>query len=131
MKLYNTLTRRVEDFVVEDGRVNMYVCGITPYAPSHLGHAMCAVVFDIVRRYLEFKGLEVAHIQNFTDIDDKMIAAAKEQGIEVSELAEMNIQNYLMPIHLCDILINESLDYKISFFYFLNYSLPCLVCLFI
>lgn len=104
MKLYNTLTRRVENFVVEDGRVNMYVCGITPYAPSHLGHAMCAVVFDIVRRYLEFKGLEVAHIQNFTDIDDKMIAAAKDQGIEVSELAEMNIHNYLAELRALNVL---------------------------
>ena len=96
MKLYNTLTRRLEDFVVKDGKVNMYVCGITPYAPSHLGPAMCAVVFDIVRRYLEFKGFQVAHVQNFTDIDDKMIAAANEKGIKVSELAEINIHNYLI-----------------------------------
>ena len=50
MKLYNTLTRQVEDFSVEDQKINMYVCGITPYAPSHLGHAMCAIVFDVARR---------------------------------------------------------------------------------
>ena len=104
MKLYNTLTRRLEDFVVKDGKVNMYVCGITPYAPSHLGHAMCAVVFDIVRRYLEFKGFQVAHVQNFTDIDDKMIAAANEKGIKVSELAEINIHNYLIELNALNVL---------------------------
>ena len=95
MRLYNTLTRNIEDFVVKDCKVNMYVCGITPYAPSHLGHAMCAVVFDIVRRYLEFRGFNVRHIQNFTDIDDKMIVAAFNDGIEVSSLAERNIRAYL------------------------------------
>ena len=66
MKLYNTLSGRKEDFTTPDGNVRMYVCGITPYAPSHIGHAMMSVVFDVVRRYLEFKGFAVTHIQNFT-----------------------------------------------------------------
>ena len=95
MKLYNTLTRAKEEFAVSDGVVKMYVCGITPYAGSHVGHAMSAVVFDVVRRYMEFKGFEVRHVQNFTDIDDKMIVAAAKEGITVAELAERNIAAFL------------------------------------
>ena len=104
MKLYNTLTRRIEEFSVHDHKINMYVCGITPYAPSHLGHAMCAIVFDIARRYFEFRGFNVRHITNFTDIDDKMIVAASEEGIEVSELAERNIQAYLSELNRLNVL---------------------------
>ena len=104
MKLYNTLTRRIEEFSVQDQKINMYVCGITPYAPSHLGHAMCAIVFDIARRYFEFRGFNVRHITNFTDIDDKMIVAASEEGIEVSELAERNIQAYLSELNRLNVL---------------------------
>jgi len=95
MKLYNTLTGEKEEFTTAGGKVRMYVCGITPYSASHLGHAMFSVVFDVVRRYLEHKGFDVKHIQNFTDIDDKMIAAANRRGITVEELAEENIQQYL------------------------------------
>ena len=104
MKLYNTLTRQIEEFSVQDQKINMYVCGITPYAPSHLGHAMCAIVFDIARRYFEFRGFNVRHITNFTDIDDKMIVAASEEGIEVSELAERNIQAYLSELNRLNVL---------------------------
>ena len=95
MKLHNTLSGKKEPFSTPDGKVRMYVCGITPYAASHIGHAMFAVVFDVARRYLEFKGFEVRHVQNFTDIDDKMILAAAELGISTRELAEQNIQQYL------------------------------------
>ena len=95
MKLYNTLSGKQEPFSTADGKIRMYVCGVTPYAPSHLGHAMSSMVFDVVRRYLEFKGYEVEHIQNFTDIDDKMIQAASKMGISTGELAERNIQLYL------------------------------------
>ena len=73
MKIHNTLSGKLEEFVTLDGTVNMYVCGITPYSSSHIGHAMMSVIFDVVRKYLEFKGYTVRHIQNFTDIDDKMI----------------------------------------------------------
>ena len=104
MRLYNTLSRSVEELVVEDNTVNMYVCGITPYAPSHLGHAMCAVVFDVIRRYLEYKGYKVNFIQNFTDIDDKMIVAANDEGIKVSDLAERNIQAYLSELDRLNVL---------------------------
>ncbi|MCH8309601.1 MAG: cysteine--tRNA ligase [Chloroflexi bacterium] len=95
MRIHNTLTGKSEEFVALNGKVNMYVCGITPYAASHIGHAMMSVIFDVVRRYLEFKGFDVRHVQNFTDIDDKMIAAANKMGIGVSELAERNIADYL------------------------------------
>jgi cysteinyl-tRNA synthetase len=95
MKLYNTMSRRKEVFSTPDRKVRMYVCGMTPYAPSHVGHAMMSVVFDVVRRYLEFQGFEVKHVQNFTDVDDKMIAASSDAGITVRELAESNIRRYL------------------------------------
>ena len=95
MKLYDTLRGQVNDFDSPNGLVRMYVCGITPYSSSHIGHAMSAVTFDAVRRYLEFRGFKVRHIQNFTDIDDKMIAAANENNIPVSELAEANIHEYV------------------------------------
>ena len=94
MKLYNTLSGRKEEFTTPDGKVRMYVCGITPYAPSHIGHAMMSVVFDVVRRYLEYKGLAVTHIQNFTDVDDKIINAANDSGVSTDELAEANIRQY-------------------------------------
>ena len=95
MRLYNTLSGTREEFATADGKVRMYVCGITPYSSSHLGHAMSSVAFDMVRRYLEFKGFEVLHVQNFTDVDDKMIQAAAENGTSMSELAEANIEAYL------------------------------------
>ena len=95
MKIHNTLSGKTEDFEALDGKVNMYVCGITPYSASHIGHAMMSVIFDVVRRYLEFKGYNVRHIQNFTDIDDKMILAANSTGIDVADLAESNIADYL------------------------------------
>ena len=95
MKIHNTLSGKTEAFDSLDGKVNMYVCGITPYSASHIGHAMMSVIFDVVRRYLEFKGYDVCHIQNFTDIDDKMILAANSTGIDVADLAESNITDYL------------------------------------
>lgn len=94
MKLYSTLSGKKETFTTPDGKVRMYVCGITPYAPSHIGHAMMSVVFDVVRRYLEYKGYDITHIQNFTDIDDKIIQAANDIGISTTELAETNIKQY-------------------------------------
>ena len=95
MRLYDTLTGRVRDFESPNGQVGMYVCGITPYSSSHIGHAMSAVAFDVVRRFLEYRGYEVRHVQNFTDIDDKMIDAARQRNIPVSELASANIREYI------------------------------------
>ena len=104
MNLYNTLSRKKEPFSTSDHKVRMYVCGVTPYAPSHVGHAMMSVIFDVVRRYLEFRGFEVKHIQNFTDIDDKMIAASAEAGTTVKELAESNIRRYLEEMDALNVL---------------------------
>lgn len=104
MRLYNTLSGEKEEFKTSDGNVRMYVCGITPYAPSHIGHAMMSVVFDVVRRYLEYKGYTVTHIQNFTDVDDKIIQAANEIGISTNELAETNIRQYLEEMDALNVL---------------------------
>ncbi len=104
MKFYNTLSGLKEDFHPSDTTVKLYVCGITPYAPSHIGHAMFSIVFDVIRRYLEFKGYEVKHVQNFTDIDDKMIKASSEEGITTTELSERYIEAYLREIHTLNVL---------------------------
>ncbi len=82
MKVYNTLTRKKETFVpLEEGKVKMYVCGPTVYNLIHIGNARPMIVFDTVRRYLEYKGYEVNYVSNFTDVDDKIIAKAKEEGV--------------------------------------------------
>ncbi len=94
MKIYNTLSGRKEDFVPQSDAVKMYVCGVTPYAPSHLGHAMSYIIFDTIRRYLEFRGYKVKYVQNFTDIDDKIIARANESGISAHDLAQGFIDQY-------------------------------------
>ena len=104
MRLYDTLTGAVRDFDAPNGQVRMYVCGITPYSSSHIGHAMSAVTFDVVRRYLEFRGYDVRHVQNFTDIDDKMIAAANEQNVKVTDLASANIQEYIDAMAVLNVL---------------------------
>ncbi len=92
MKLYNTLTRKKEEFVpLADGKVRMYVCGPTVYNLIHIGNARPMIVFDTVRRYLEYKGYDVNYVSNFTDVDDKIIAAAIEEGIPAEEVAERYI----------------------------------------
>ena len=104
MKLYNTLTGSTETFSPRDDIVKMYVCGITPYAPSHVGHALKAVVFDVIRRYLEFKGYKVKHVENVTDIDDKMIKGAADQGTSTEALAEKHTQEYLKEMDALNVL---------------------------
>ena len=95
LKLYNTLTRTKEEFkTIEPGKVRMYACGPTVYNYFHLGNARPFVTFDTLRRYLEYRGYEVTFVQNFTDIDDKMINRAKEEGITVSDLADRFIKEY-------------------------------------
>jgi cysteinyl-tRNA synthetase len=94
IKIYNTLSGQREDFVPQGDTIRMYVCGITPYAPCHLGHAMSYIVFDTIRRYLEFRDNTVEYIQNFTDIDDKIITRANALGISPKELAEGFIAQY-------------------------------------
>ena len=95
MKLYNTLTGEATEFAPADGKtVKMYVCGVTPYSSTHIGHALSYVAFDVLRRYVEHLGFEVRHVQNFTDVDDKIIQRAQEQGIESTELAQRYIEDF-------------------------------------
>ncbi|NFV13333.1 cysteine--tRNA ligase [Clostridium sp. FAM 1755] len=95
MKVYNTLTNKKEDFVtLVPGEVKMYVCGPTVYNFFHIGNARTFVVFDTIRRYLEYRGYKVKFIQNFTDIDDKMIKKANEEGTSVKELGDRFIKEY-------------------------------------
>ena len=94
MKLYDTMTRRKEEFAPRNGEVRMYVCGVTPYAESHVGHAMSYIIFDVLRRYLEYSGYKVKHVQNFTDIDDKLIDRANKLGATVAALSSMYIDEY-------------------------------------
>ncbi|MDG5788138.1 cysteine--tRNA ligase [Evansella sp. AB-P1] len=95
IKLYNTLKRKKEDFKpMEPGKVKMYVCGPTVYNYIHIGNARPAVVFDMVRRYLQYRGYEVQYVSNFTDVDDKIIKAAEEMGEDVMTLAERFIKAY-------------------------------------
>ena len=95
MKLYNTLSGSLEDFVPADANeVKMYVCGVTPYSSTHVGHALSYVVFDTLRRYLEYRGYTVRHVQNFTDVDDKIIQRAQESGVSEDDLVEEFIGDY-------------------------------------
>jgi cysteinyl-tRNA synthetase len=92
MKLYNTLTRKKEEFVpLEEGKVKMYVCGPTVYDYIHIGNARPYVIFDTVRRYLEYKGYDVTYVQNFTDVDDKIIKRANAEGVESTVISEKYI----------------------------------------
>jgi cysteinyl-tRNA synthetase len=95
LKLYSTLSRKIEPLeTIEPGVVRMYVCGVTPYDNAHIGHAMSAIVFDMIRRYLVHLGYEVRHVVNFTDIDDKIIVRAQREGIPASELTERLIADF-------------------------------------
>ncbi len=89
LEIHHTLSRRREPFrPLEDRVARIYVCGITPYDVGHLGHALTYVVFDVVRRYLEFQSFEVRHIQNITDIDDDMVRVSRERGLSIAELTD-------------------------------------------
>lgn len=95
MRIYNSYSGAKEEFVpLEEGRVRMYVCGITAYDLCHVGHARAAIVFDLVYRYLTYRGYQVDYIRNFTDVDDKIIARAKEMGLSSQEVAEKYIQEF-------------------------------------
>lgn len=95
MKVYNTLTRTKEEFVpLQEGKVKMYVCGPTVYNLFHIGNARTFIIFDTIRRYLEYRGYEVEFVQNFTDIDDKMIKKAQDTGTTVKELGDRYILEY-------------------------------------
>ena len=93
MKIYNSLTRRKEEFVpIEEGKVKMYACGITVSGEAHIGHAFQAMLYDIFRKFLEKQGYQVTYARNYTDVDDKIIARSKETGIPADKYAEMMIK---------------------------------------
>lgn len=93
MKIYNSLTRRKEEFVpIEEGKVKMYACGITVSGEAHIGHAFQAMLYDIFRKFLEKQGYKVTYARNYTDVDDKIIARSKETGIPADKYAEMMIE---------------------------------------
>jgi len=95
LQVYNTLTQSKEDFIpLQAPKVNMYVCGVTVYDYCHIGHARAYVVFDMIRRYLEHKGYAVNHIQNFTDVDDKIIKRAGQDGKQINEITRVFIDAY-------------------------------------
>lgn len=95
VRIYSTLSRQKEDFeTIEAGKVTMYVCGPTVYAKAHVGHAMSSLVFDIIRRYLEYRGYQVRHAMNYTDVDDKIINKANQMGIDPIQLAEKYIDEF-------------------------------------
>ena len=95
LRIYNTLSRKTEEFVtLEPNKVRLYVCGVTVYNDAHVGHAMSALVFDILRRYLEYRGYQVKHVMNFTDVDDKIINRANSLGEDPLKLAERYINDY-------------------------------------
>ena len=95
LRIYNTLTRSKAEFVpLIPGEVRMYVCGVTVYDLSHIGHARSAIVFDVIRRYLTFKGYRVRFIKNFTDVDDKIIRRANEEGVDWRKISKRYIEEY-------------------------------------
>lgn len=105
LRIYNTLTRQTEEFqTVEPGKVRMYVCGPTVYANAHIGHAMAAIVFDMVRRYLIYRGYQVRYVTNFTDVDDKIIRRANERGEDPIALANHYADEYLRHLNELNIM---------------------------
>jgi cysteinyl-tRNA synthetase len=110
IQIYNTLSRTKEPFqTLIPGKVSMYVCGPTVYDKAHVGHAMSALVFDIVRRYLEYRGYEVNHVTNYTDVDDKIIQRAMVEGVDPMEVAQRYIDEFDQ--HLKDLNILPATQY--------------------
>jgi cysteinyl-tRNA synthetase len=95
LRVYSTLSRKKEEFVtLEPGKVRMYVCGVTVYSKAHVGHAMFALVFDMIHRYLAYRGYQVRHVMNFTDVDDKIIMRANQMGVDPFVLSEGYIREF-------------------------------------
>ena len=103
--IYNTQTRSLEPFeTIEPGVVRMYVCGVTPYSRSHIGHALSSIVFDVIKRHLTYRGYTVRHVTNFTDIDDKIIARANAEGVDANDLVETMIEQWHTEIDAMNVL---------------------------
>jgi cysteinyl-tRNA synthetase len=121
IRVYNTLTRKKEDFeTLEPNAVKLYVCGVTVYNDAHVGHAMSALVFDIIRRYLEYRGYNVKHVMNFTDVDDKIINRANKRGEDPLKLAERYINDYaqnLADLNILPATVNPRVSGTMSLIY--------------
>ncbi len=104
MKVYSTLSGKKEDFAPQSDEVKMYVCGVTPYSDAHIGHALTFIVFDVIRRYLRFRGLKVKYVQNVTDIDDKIIDRANRLGVAYNELAERYARSFFEDMQALNVL---------------------------
>jgi cysteinyl-tRNA synthetase len=104
MKIYSTLSGQKEDFIPLGDTVTMYVCGINPYSDSHIGHALSYIVFDVVRRYLEYRGYKVKHVENVTDVEDNIIARANKLGIPLRELTDKYTVRYFEDMEALNIL---------------------------
>src|SRR5579864_9189945 len=104
LQVYNTLTKKKERFqTVVPGKVGMYVCGPTVYKPSHLGHMVGPVIFDTVKRFLQYVGYETTLVVNITDVDDKLIVEAQKQKTTVAELAERITSDYVKNLQLLNV----------------------------
>tara|TARA_B100000408_G_scaffold67375_1_gene51634 strand:+ start:362 stop:1750 length:1389 start_codon:yes stop_codon:yes gene_type:complete len=109
LMVYDTRSREKRELrTLEDGKVRMYVCGITPYTPSHLGHARCYLAFDVVHRWLEASGYDVDYVQNFTDIDDKILAISDAEEVDYSEVANRNIADFYEVMDAMNVLRADS-----------------------
>ncbi|MGM0441036.1 MAG: cysteine--tRNA ligase [Elusimicrobiota bacterium] len=123
LTVYNTLSGKKEEFSpLNEGNVNMYVCGITPYAHAHLGHARCYIVFDVLKRVLEFKGYSVSYVQNITDIDDKIINKSQKTGKSPSQISNKYFKEFKNNMKLLNVRpasrypkVSENIDQIIEF----------------
>ena len=111
MKLYNTLTGQLDPVTSDDGVFRMYVCGVTPYATTHLGHAFTYICFDVLERYLEYKGYETLTVQNVTDIDDDILRKANEEGIPWDELGKRETDKFIKDIKALNIRMPDHFPY--------------------
>lgn len=108
MKVFNTLSGQKEEFLPQGDEVRMYVCGVTPYDDAHIGHAMSYIIFDVIRRYLQFRGYKVKYVQNITNIDDKIINRANQLGISTDELAKKYTNSYFEDMDALNIMRADS-----------------------
>ena len=117
MRFYNTMSNKIEEFkTIEDGKVKMYVCGPTVYNYIHLGNARPIIVFDTLARYFKYRGYDVAYIQNFTDVDDKIIKKSNEEGISVEQVTEKYIEGFfedIEPLNISDDIIRPKVTENI------------------
>ena len=107
MKVFNTLSGQKEEFLPQGDEVKIYVCGVTPYDDAHLGHAMSYIIFDVIRRYLQFRGYKIKYVQNVTDIDDKIIDRANQRGISTHELAENFTKSYFEDMEALNVKLTD------------------------